>query len=162
MKNIFIFTFIFKKDLSAHGRYKILSLWFRVAKSESAFLESGSNQLNSYGSGPRRTKYGSGTLTCTWKEKVGAWLAPSAWTTRYVGVIPRDWNLSYKKSYVGVFMISWLCHYQCCGCGLIISGSVFTKFDECGSASGSRAIKLPNWFFYMRTVHYLAVDCITA
>ena len=51
------------------------------------------------GSGPRQTKYGSGfaTLTCTWKEKVGAWLAPSAWTTRYVGVIPRDWNLSYNK-----------------------------------------------------------------
>ena len=30
----------------------------------------------------------------TWKLKVGACEAPSAWTTRYWGVIPRDWNLS--------------------------------------------------------------------
>ena len=30
----------------------------------------------------------------TWKENVGAWLAPAAWTTLYTGVIPRDWNLS--------------------------------------------------------------------
>ena len=33
-------------------------------------------------------------INVTWNENVGAWLAPSACTTRYWGVIPRDWNLS--------------------------------------------------------------------
>ena len=35
-------------------------------------------------------------INVTWNENVGAWLAPSACTTRYWGVIPRDWNLSWN------------------------------------------------------------------